>query len=108
MRGQNHVEFRDLTVGDWFVRSVQDIVFRNITTRYFFIRSSANVRILGGSVGPSPGRHEPDDRELPPASHPRPRTSSSTGSSSTTSAGRTLPGSHVECLFLLEESSTAS
>jgi hypothetical protein len=100
LRGQNHVEFRDLTVNSWFLRRAQDVTFRNIVTNFFFIRSSDSVRVLGGSVGPIQDGTSPTIGNYtgePPSSnvlvdrvlfHDIGR--------------RNCPGCHVECLFLQE------
>lgn len=100
LRGQNRVEFRDLEIGSWFVRSVQDVVFRNVVTRFFFIRTSDSVRVLGGSVGgvqdgtsPTIGNY----RGEPPS------TNILVDRVLFHDIGRQeAPGAHVECLFLQE------
>lgn len=100
LRGQTHVEFRDLTAGSWFVRNVRDVTFRNVTTNFFFIRSSDSVRVLGGSVGPIQDGTSPTIGNY--AGEPP---------SSNILVDRVLfhdigrqncPGCHVECLFLQE------
>jgi hypothetical protein len=102
-RGQNHIEVRGLTLGDFYLLRSSDITFRDVTMKFFFIRSSDHVRILGGSVGgiqdgisPTIGNYDAGD---PPSSailidgvlfHDIGRANS--------------PQSHIECLFVQETS----
>jgi hypothetical protein len=47
----SRVELRDLRMSHWYMRYSSNVVFRNVAARFFFIRSSDHVSILGGSVG---------------------------------------------------------
>jgi hypothetical protein len=52
--GINAVEFRGLAFDDYYVATgSRGITFRNDTANVFYIRSSQNIRLIGGSVGPS-------------------------------------------------------
>ncbi|MDX6475031.1 MAG: hypothetical protein QOH95_542 [Gaiellaceae bacterium] len=48
----SHLEFRDMTASDWYVREgATDVTFRRMNVQLFFIRSASKIRVLGGSVG---------------------------------------------------------
>jgi hypothetical protein len=47
----SRAELRDLRMSHWYMRYSSNVVFANVTTRFFFIRSSDHISILGGSVG---------------------------------------------------------
>ena len=51
----DHVEIRDMDItGGWSTYTgADDITFRNIDQKHFFVMSSTNVNIIGGSVGPT-------------------------------------------------------
>lgn len=52
INGARGVEFRNMTIGDYYVANGSDsVVFRNDDTLVFFIRSASNVSIIGGRVG---------------------------------------------------------
>ena len=102
VRSLAHLEFQRLSFFDFYLeQGSQDITFRNSTMRYFFVRSSSNVRILGGSVGAS------DDSTSP--------TIGAAGTSAPPSRNVLIdgvrfhditrardPSGHVECLFIQE------
>jgi hypothetical protein len=96
----SHIEFQRMKVGDWYVRAgAEDVTFRAMSARLFFIRSATNIRVLGGSVGGI------DDGSAP--------TIGSTYQSSVPSRDilidrvrfhditrRAAPNTHVQCLFV--------
>jgi hypothetical protein len=47
----SRVELRDVRINNWYMRYSSYVVFQNVSTRFFFIRASDHVSILGGSVG---------------------------------------------------------
>ena len=51
----NHVEFRDMRFASgWSTfTGTDDVTFRRIDQKHFFVQSSSNISILGGSVGPT-------------------------------------------------------
>lgn len=51
----SNVEFRDLTVDDWYVKGgARNVTLRRIHARCcFFIDAATNVTVLGGSAGPA-------------------------------------------------------
>jgi hypothetical protein len=55
----SHIEFRDLrTSGGWYAKpGADDLTFRRIRSKDFFISSGSNIRVLGGSVGPGVDYH---------------------------------------------------
>jgi len=102
LNGQNHIEFQNIAMSDWYIRYAKDVTFRNVTTRFFFVRSSDSVNILGGSVGPNQDATSPTIGNY-------------AGQAVSTNVivdgvyfhdiGRQNdPGGHVECLFLQESS----
>jgi chitodextrinase len=100
--GQNHMEFQDMTIDNWYAKYVSDITFRNINQRFFFIRVSNNVRLLGGSVGPSQDGTSPTIGNYAGES---PSTNITIDGVLFHDIGRQLnPAAHIECLFLQEAS----
>ena len=100
LNGQTNLEFRDMKMDDYYIKYTKNITFRNVTTRFFFVRSSDTINILGGSVGPIQDGTSPTIGNY-------------TGSPVSTNVtvdgvlfhdvGRqNAPGAHVECLFLQE------
>jgi hypothetical protein len=50
--GAGNMEFQRMRIGDYQVNAgSHDVVFRDVATRFFFIRSSDRISIIGGSVG---------------------------------------------------------
>ena len=50
----SHLELQGITTSVWHTEpGAADVVFRNVTTRLFFITSSRDISVIGGSVGPS-------------------------------------------------------
>ena len=47
----SRVELRDIRINNWYMRYSSYVVFQNVSTRFFFIRASDHVSLLGGSVG---------------------------------------------------------
>jgi hypothetical protein len=101
--GINAAEFRGMSFDDYYVASGSSgITFRNDAAHVFYVRSSHNVRLIGGSVGPS------CDGES--------ATIGAAGGSSVRSTAILIDGvtfhditrscapagSHVECLFVQE------
>jgi hypothetical protein len=102
LNGQNHIEFQNMTIDNWYAKYVSDITFRNINQRFFFVRVSSNVRILGGSVGPSQDGTSPTIGNYAGES---PSTNITVEGVLFHDIGRqNAPGAHVECLFLQEAS----
>jgi hypothetical protein len=50
-----HLEIRDMRIADFWTTdvSVADVTFRNVSAPGFIINSSRDVRVIGGSYGPS-------------------------------------------------------
>jgi chitodextrinase len=100
LNGQTNIEFRGLAIDNWYAKYVRNVTFRDVTTRFFFVRSSDTVAILGGSVGgvqdgtsPTIGNYAGD-----PVS-----TNVTVDGVLFHDVGRQdAPGAHVECLFLQE------
>jgi hypothetical protein len=92
----SHLEFQSLITSVWHTEpGAADVVFRNLTTRLFFITSSRDISVIGGSVGPSVNQ----------ASEIRNCTNCTTISSGIRIDGvffhdyvRTDPNVHMECL----------
>ena len=101
LRRADHVEFRSLQIGDYYVLYSSDVTFRDVATKFFFIRSSQRVNLLGGSVGgvqtgipATIGNYDAGD---PPA------TDVVIDGVTFHDIGRSLnPESHIECLFVQE------
>ncbi len=100
LRGQNHVEFRDMKMADYYVRYVSDVTFRNVAARFFFIRVSTGVRVIGGSIGPIQDGTSPTigNYEGEPVS----RNILVDGVLFHDVGRQNCSGCHVECLFLQE------
>jgi chitodextrinase len=102
LNGQSHIEFQNMTIDNWYAKYVSDITFRNINQRFFFVRVSDSVRILGGSVGPSQDGTSPTIGNYAGES---PSTNITVDGVLFHDVGRqNAPGAHVECLFLQEAS----
>jgi hypothetical protein len=99
--GLTNFELRDVTTQTWYLLRVANVTIRNVQTRLFFVRTSNNVRVLGGSVGgiqdaasPTIGTYEDSD---PPS------TDILIDGVYFHDIGRqNVPGGHVECLFIQE------
>jgi hypothetical protein len=50
-RGAAHVQVRDMDVGEIMARRAEDLTFRNLTMRSFWVEGGRDLRFLGGSVG---------------------------------------------------------
>jgi hypothetical protein len=51
--GADHFELRDLQLDGWHtLQGTDDVTFRNITGREFYVDSSFNISVVGGSYGP--------------------------------------------------------
>jgi hypothetical protein len=102
VRSLAHLEFQRLSLFDFYLeQGSRDITFRNSTMRFFFIRSSTNVRLLGGSVGPSDDATSPT---IGAASHSAPPSQNILiDAVRFHDITRTRdPSGHVECLFVQE------
>jgi hypothetical protein len=102
VRSLAHLEFQRLSFFDFYLeQGSRDITFRNSTMRYFFVRSSTNVRLLGGSVGPSDDATSPTigaaGQSAPPS-----RTVMIDGVRFHDITRARNPSGHVECLFIQE------
>ncbi len=102
LNGQNHIEFQNMSFDNWYAKYVSDITFRNVSTRFFFVRVSDNVRILGGSVGPSQDGTSPTIGNY--AGEPVSTNITVDGVLFHDIGRQKAPGAHVECLFLQESS----
>jgi hypothetical protein len=100
MNGQNHVEFQNMAMADWYIKFVQDVTFRNVSERFFFVRSSDTVKILGGSVGPSQDGTSPTIGNY--AGSPVSTNVTVDGVFFHDVGRQNCGGCHVECLFLQE------
>jgi len=102
VRSLAHLEFQRIAMFDFYLeQGSNDITFRNSTMRFFFIRSSTNIRIIGGAVGPSDDSTSPtigaSETSAPPSSNiliDNVRFHDITRAQS--------PSGHVECLFIQE------
>ena len=50
-RGAEHVQVRDMDVGELVARRTDDLTFRNVTMRSFWVEGGRGIRFIGGSVG---------------------------------------------------------
>jgi hypothetical protein len=100
LRGQKHVEFRSMKMDDWYIRHAEDVTFSNVTTRFFFVRVSKAVRILGGSVGPSQDGTSPTIGNY--EGEPPSQNVVVDGVLFHDVGRQNCGGCHVECLFLQE------
>jgi hypothetical protein len=103
IRAAAHVELRGMHLrGGWHVyEGSQDVTFRDDETAYFFVDSSSDVRIIGGSVGPDV---DLDNGQIRPSRDgaPAPRNILIDGTyfhDATQSLGS---DAHVECLQVAE------
>lgn len=97
-----HIEFRDLRVsGGWHAKpGSDDLTFRRVRSKDLFITSASNIRVLGGSIGPTVD-YDPQIKPNSPTS-PVPRNILIDGvyfHDMTLSPGS---DSHVECLQVAE------
>lgn len=94
------IEFQNMSIDDYYVAYSQQVTFRNITARLFFIRASSGIRILRGSVGPSQDSSSPTIGGYDAAS---PSHNVIVDGVYFHDIGRQLsPTGHVECLFVQE------
>jgi hypothetical protein len=49
--GAEHVQVRDMDVGEIMARRTDDLTFRNLRMRSFWVEGGQGIRFLGGSVG---------------------------------------------------------
>lgn len=49
--GAEHVQVRDMDVGEIMARRTDDLTFRNLAMRSFWVEGGQGIRFLGGSVG---------------------------------------------------------
>ena len=98
-----NVEVDKMTIDDIYVRYVQHVTFRNVANTYFFVRSSNDVRFIGGSSG---GDHYGNSDTIG---------SVEAGSPASTNVlidgvhfhdfnNDLSPATHTECLFIQESS----
>jgi hypothetical protein len=50
-RGASHVQVRDMDVGEIMARRTDDLTFRNLTMRSFWVEGGRDIRFVGGSIG---------------------------------------------------------
>jgi hypothetical protein len=92
------LELRGLTMRGWY--AYQDsghLTFRDDHVRWFFVDSASNIRILGGSVGPSDAI-DPQIRAVDRNGSPVPRNILIDGVRFHDFTKATDPAAHVECL----------
>jgi hypothetical protein len=97
-----HIEFRDFSVsGGWHAKpGSDDLTFRRIRSKDLFISSASNIRVIGGSIGPTVD-YDPQIKPNSPSSPP-PRNILLDGvyfHDMTISSGS---DAHVECLQVAE------
>jgi hypothetical protein len=65
IHGADHLTLQNMTVSEWHTfQGTDDVTIRNVTTSDFYIDSSSNVSVVGGSVGP---QVDNDDAQIRPA-----------------------------------------
>lgn len=98
--GVDDAEFRDLKMNDWYVDAGSDsITFRNVSARYFFVRSASNVSVLGGSVGGEDDAISPTVGAAYQSTVPS-RNVLFDGVAFHDITRANKPGDHLECLFI--------
>ena len=100
LNGQTNLEFRDITMDNWYIKYTKNVTFRNVTTRFFFVRSSDTINILGGSVGPIQDGTSPTIGNF--AGSPVSNNVVVDGVFFHDVGRQNCGGCHVECLFLQE------
>jgi hypothetical protein len=96
----SRADLRDLRIDHWYMRYSSNVVFRNVTTRFFFIRSSDHVSILGGSVGGIQDGTSPTIGNF--AGKPPSSEILVDGVLFHDVGRKENPAAHIECLFLQE------
>jgi hypothetical protein len=96
--GAAHLELRDLALAQWHTLSgTNDVTFSDITAAHFFVDSSSNIRVRGGTYGPS---NNDDDAQIRPACFGCAHSTNVVLDGVSFHDAILLPGSdaHVECL----------
>jgi hypothetical protein len=100
INGASGLELRDLTINDYYVaEGSSSITFRNVSTRFFFIRSASAISIIGGSVGGEGDAVSPTVGATDQSAEPsRDVVIDGVDFHDITRANK--PSNHVECLFV--------
>jgi hypothetical protein len=102
VRSLAHLVFQRLAMSDFYLEpGSQDITFRGSTMRFFFIRSSTDIRLIGGAVGPSDDSTSPTIGASEPSAPPS-RNILIDGVRFHDITRASSPSGHVECLFIQE------
>ena len=99
--GQRDVIIDGISVKTWYVKLVENFIFRNVKAGAFFIRSSSQVKVIGGSVGDNQDGTSPTIG-ISEASAPLTRDILIDGVSFDNIGRAECEGCHVECLFIQE------
>jgi len=101
--GINAVEFRGMSFDDYYLAAgSSQITLRNNAAKVFYMRSANNIRILGGSVGPSCDGESPTVGATDQSSVRSTRIVINGVNFHDITRSCAPSGSHVECLFVQE------